>query len=228
MYESPSDMLLSTGHNTGERMPSIGQVVSKVSNLVANSQPAHRTLGSKQSEQNSLHSRFYTDHTLKDIDQDIENREPVIRDDLPPSYDEVADSEIVIRHIATKIEVELKEAKRTSLDCGEVLVPCNLTQQIAQDIMAMSESEPCGLRGGVMYINLEESDHSDLRRVGCIKLGNSVPTFEMYLNLKKSSGSWINQVSNRLFKNFNRNSIIISEGYQLSKKKLYRSDSISA
>jgi len=149
--------------------------------------------------------------------------------DLPPSYDEVADPESIVQQIAAKIERELKEAKRTSLDCGEVLVPCNLTHQIAQDVVTMSESEPCGLRGGVLFVNLEDSDNRELRRVGCIKIGdrNIVPTFEMYLNLKRTNSGWLNQVSNRLFRNFNRNSIVISESYQLSKKKLYRSDCIS-
>lgn len=146
--------------------------------------------------------------------------------DLPPSYDEVADRESIVLHIAAKIEHELKEAKRTSLEVGEVLVPCDLTRQIAADVVTMSESEPCGLRGGVLYVNLEGSDtskDSQLQRVGVVKIGdrNTVPTFEMYLSLKRTS-SWLHQVSNRLFRNFNRDTIVISEMYKLSKKKLYR------
>lgn len=139
---------------------------------------------------------------------------------------EVSEPESVVRQIAEKIERELKEAKRTSLDCGEVLVPCNLTYQIAQDVVTMSESEPCGLRGCILYINLEELLTKELRHVGSIKIGdrNTVPTFEMYLNLKRTNNGWLNQVSSRLFRTFNRNSIVISDGYQLSKKKLYRSD----
>lgn len=153
-----------------------------------------------------------------------------IQTDLPPSYDEVAEPESAVRQIAEKIEYELKEAKRTSLDCAEVLVPCNLTYQIAQDVVTMSESEPCGLRGCVLYINLEDhDDNKSLRRVGSIKIGDRciVPTFEMYLNLKRTSNGWLNQVSSRLFRSFNRNSIVISDGYQLSKKKLYRSENFA-
>lgn len=136
----------------------------------------------------------------------------------------------MVHSIASCIERELKQAKSTSLGCGEVLVPCNLTVQVAQDVVNMSETEPCGLRGCILYINLAEEESRELRRIGSIKVGgrHTVPTFEMYLNLKRANGGWFNLVSSKLFRNFNRNSIVISDGYQLSKKKLYRSESLCA
>lgn len=45
-----------------------------------------------------------------------------------------------------RLEEELKAAKRAQLSCGEVLLPPDLLQRIASDVLKMAESEPCGLR----------------------------------------------------------------------------------
>lgn len=127
----------------------------------------------------------------------------------------------------------------------EVLIPCDLIKQIAQDVVASSETEPCGLRGCIMYINLEEDETSaasgrrnsssidgnynskEFRRITCIKpIGsNPVPTFELTLNLKRCKTGWFNSVSSKLFHNSlfgGKQPIVISDSYQLSKKKLFR------
>jgi len=242
MLESPSDVLTmkTTGYlqetTNMKTKPSIGQVVSKVSDLVSNAQqhsqkrPSNFHTFINKQDSNYISCKDVVDGRNNDALVDHhqkENKEPLlISNDLPPSYDEVADRESIVLYIAAKIEHELKEAKRTSLECGEVLVPCNLTRQIAADVVTMSESEPCGLRGGILFVSLEggnDTSKDPLRSVGCVKIGdrNAVPTFELYLSLKRTS-SWLHQVSNRLFRNFNRDTIVISEMYKLSKKKLYR------
>jgi len=110
----------------------------------------------------------------------------------------------------------LKRQKK--LNCTEILIPQKLTTQIAEDIIAMSESEPCGLRGCILYINIEEK--TLCRRLGETKLDrSSVPTFEMYLTLKRAIPSWIDAFENKLLR---KESVILSEVYRISKKKLYR------
>lgn len=152
--------------------------------------------------------------------------------------------EYVINKIADQIEDGLREGKMAILGAGvEVLIPCDLIKQIAQDVVASSETEPCGLRGCIMYINLEEDQNSsgrrnsssfdgnsnskEFRRITCIKpIGsNPVPTFELTLNLKRCKTGWFNSVSSKLFHNSlfgGKQPIVISDSYQLSKKKLFR------
>ena len=130
------------------------------------------------------------------------------------------DSEEHINYLTKKIETTLREAKESKkLNCTEILIPQKLTVQIAEDIIAMAESEPCGLRGCILYINIEEK--TLCRRLGETKLDrSSVPTFEMYLTLKRAIPGWIDAFENKLFR---KESVILSEVYRISKKKLYRS-----
>lgn len=124
-------------------------------------------------------------------------------------------------YLIKKIESTLKKAKENkTLPCTEILSPQQLIHQIAQDIIGMAESEPCGIRGCVLYINLEEK--SICRRIGEVKLGDqsTVATFEMYLTLKRASSSWLDAVESKLF---GKESVVLSELYKLSKKKLFRS-----
>lgn len=146
-----------------------------------------------------------------------------------PSYCEIADPEFVSGQIAEQIEAGIKRAKGTTLDCSEVLIPLNLMRQIAMDIVSSSEVEPTGLRGCLLYVGLE--DHcKELRRIGCLRpisqLSNPVPTFELYLTLKEAHSGWLHQVSHKVLK-LGRKSLVISDQYQLSKKKLFRSDLFS-
>jgi hypothetical protein len=122
--------------------------------------------------------------------------------------------------LTKKIETTLKEAKESKrLNCTEILIPQKLTAQIAQDIMAMAEAEPCGLRGCILYVNIEEK--ALCRRLGDVRLDkSSVPTFEMYLTLKRATPGWIDAFENKLLR---KESVILSEVYRISKKKLYRS-----
>ncbi|KAJ8915024.1 hypothetical protein NQ315_015999 [Exocentrus adspersus] len=96
---------------------------------------------------------------------------------------------VAVASLARRIEAELRSAKRTHLSCGEVLLPCGLLQRIAADIVAMAESEPCGLRGCKLYLLFETTRH-------CIRLGTvqcdvaTAATFELYLTLKQSSTGW--------------------------------------
>ena len=149
-------------------------------------------------------------------------------DVLPPSYSE--DSELVCSQIAQQIEAGIKRAKGSTLDCNEVLIPLNLMQQVALDIVSSSEVEPTGLRGCLLYVGLEDPHSKEVRRIGCLRpigqLANPVPTFELYLTLKQAHSGWLHQVSHKVLK-LGRKSLVISDQYQLSKKKLFRSDRLS-
>ncbi|XP_013772487.1 DNA damage-inducible transcript 4-like protein [Limulus polyphemus] len=131
--------------------------------------------------------------------------------------------------LSRKLEDCLKDAKGTQLQCTEVLIPSDLMLRIVRDILRMSEKEPCGLRGCVVYVNLEEK--SLCRRIGKVNYDpDTVATFEVFLTLKQDCSSWLSLrhlIPARLLKSLGRNSpLVISENYMLSKKKLYRSYSL--
>jgi len=124
--------------------------------------------------------------------------------------------------LARRLESELRAAKSAQLACGEVLLPADLLPRIARDVLRMAENEPCGLRGCTLFINFE-NDHV-CRRIGTIKCDPStVSTFELFLTLKQDSSSW-HSLLPQFLKNLTRGgTIMISQGFTLEKKKLYRS-----
>lgn len=103
-----------------------------------------------------------------------------------------------------------------------MLLPADLLPRIARDVLRMAENEPCGLRGCTLFINFE-NDHV-CRRIGTIKCDPStVSTFELFLTLKQDSSSW-HSLLPQFLKNLTRGgTIMISQGFTLEKKKLYRS-----
>lgn len=124
--------------------------------------------------------------------------------------------------LARRLESELRAAKSAQLACGEVLLPADLLPRIARDVLRMAENEPCGLRGCTLFINFENDQVC--RRIGAIKCDpNTVSTFELYLTLKQDSSSW-HSLLPQFLKNLTRGgTIMISQGFVLEKKKLYRS-----
>lgn len=125
----------------------------------------------------------------------------------------------ICHRLARRLEKSLKFAKEQRLHC-DIQVPLGLTSRVAQDIMRMSENEPCGLRGCV--INVQFDDGSSTSKIDTITYDpNTVATHELLLTLQEDD----TQFSFRkvLPKCFWRNrTIYLSAGYLLVKKKLYR------
>ncbi|PSN58152.1 hypothetical protein C0J52_01043 [Blattella germanica] len=124
--------------------------------------------------------------------------------------------------LARRLEEELRAAKSAQLSCGEVLLPADLLPRVARDVLSMAENEPCGLRGCTLFINFETDQMC--RRIGTIKCDpNTVSTFELFLTLKQDSSSW-HSLLPQFLKNLTKGgTIMISQGFTLEKKKLYRS-----
>lgn len=137
-------------------------------------------------------------------------------------YDDSEEEVGACQALARRLESELRAAKSAQLACGEVLLPADLLPRIARDVLRMAENEPCGLRGCTLFINFE-NDHV-CRRIGTIKCDPStVSTFELFLTLKQDSSSW-HSLLPQFLKNLTRGgTIMISQGFTLEKKKLYRS-----
>lgn len=95
----------------------------------------------------------------------------------------------VVEALSRRLEVELRNAKRTHLSVGEVLLPNGLTRTIAEDMFNLADSEPYGLRGCTLYIVFEMNELNT--KLSTIKCDPTIPsTFEVYLTLRQSTAGW--------------------------------------
>ncbi|XP_063811838.1 DNA damage-inducible transcript 4-like protein [Pseudophryne corroboree] len=127
-------------------------------------------------------------------------------------------------HLVTMLENCLYRAKSTKLQCSKVLVPKELTTLVAQEVLKLSLSEPCGLRGCIIYVSLESNNKQ--AKVDTIVYDCSVePTFELKLVLKQDTQGWDYLkdllINRTCFPNLFRSVIKLSPKFQLSKRKLY-------
>uniref|UniRef100_UPI00398E9CD7 DNA damage-inducible transcript 4-like protein n=1 Tax=Pristiophorus japonicus TaxID=55135 RepID=UPI00398E9CD7 len=138
----------------------------------------------------------------------------------------VNEEEQMCLYLTKLFENSLSRAKKTKLHCSEVLVPERLIGQIAWDVLCLSSSEPCGLRGSVIYINMEIENMC--KRLDRIVYDSSVvPTFELTLVLKQDGSSWPSLRDfffiGTCFAPGFRQALRLSPGFRLIKKKLYSS-----
>ncbi|XP_020661099.1 DNA damage-inducible transcript 4-like protein [Pogona vitticeps] len=140
-----------------------------------------------------------------------------------PNFNEVVFEEKTCQSLVRMLENCLSKSKKTRLHCSRVLVPEKLTRRIAQDILRLSSTEPCGLRGCVIHVNLEMG--SICKKLDKVAYDPTVvPTFELTLVFKQDNGSWPS------FRDFfprvcfisqSKRTLILSPGFRLIKKKLY-------
>lgn len=128
--------------------------------------------------------------------------------------------------LATLLESCLSRAKKTTLHCSSVLVPEKLTRRIAREVLRLASGEPCGLRGCVLYVQLElEKGHKQLERIAYDP--SVVPTFELTLVFKQDGAAWPSLrdflFMGSCFAPAFRHVLKLSPGFRLVKKKLYSS-----
>ncbi|KAM4714145.1 DNA damage-inducible transcript 4-like protein [Anableps anableps] len=128
--------------------------------------------------------------------------------------------------LAKMFENCLSRAKKTTLHCSSVLVPEKLTRRIAREVLQLASCEPCGLRGCVLYVNLElEKGWKQLERIAYD--ASVVPTFELTLVFKQDGSAWPSLrdliLMGSCFGPTFRHVIKLSPGFRLVKKKLYSS-----
>lgn len=140
-----------------------------------------------------------------------------------PNLHQTVSEEPACQSLAARLESWLSRVKHTKLGCSTVLVPERLTRRIAQDILRLSSTEPCGLRGCVIQVQLEAGNVC--KRLGLIVCDTSVvPTFELTLVFKQEPSPW-----GGLRDFFSRgrlcagpqHTLVLSPGFRLIKRKLY-------
>lgn len=87
----------------------------------------------------------------------------------------------------------------------------------------MSKDEPCGVRGCVLELVME--DGNLCRRMGKVLIDpNTVTTFEIALVLTKDTPRWLVSKLQSYLSNSYEPPTTVKQGYKLIKRKLYRSD----
>uniref|UniRef100_A0A8C2UQ87 DNA damage-inducible transcript 4-like protein n=2 Tax=Chinchilla lanigera TaxID=34839 RepID=A0A8C2UQ87_CHILA len=140
-----------------------------------------------------------------------------------PNLQQAVLEEPACQSLAAMLEQYLSRSKQTKLGCSTVLVPERLTRRIAQDVLRLSSTEPCGLRSCVIQVQLEAGNVC--KRLGWIVCDTRMaPTFELTLVFKQDPSSWgsLRDVFSRscLSSSLGR-TLILSPGFRLVKKKLY-------
>lgn len=88
-----------------------------------------------------------------------------------------------------QIECCLVSAKAVSLCCRELLLPAGMTTRVAGDLLRASGDEPCGLRGAVIHLFLENK--RGVQKLGTITADQSLtPTFELSVVFGEDPDGW--------------------------------------
>ncbi|XP_026528477.1 DNA damage-inducible transcript 4-like protein [Notechis scutatus] len=140
-----------------------------------------------------------------------------------PNFNEMVFEERTCQNLIRMLENCLSKSKQTRLHCSRVLVPEKLTRRIAQDVLRLSSTEPCGLRGCIIHVNLETGNVCKrLDKIVCEP--SVIPTFELTLVFKQDNCSWpsFRSLFPRIcFTSSYKQTLILSPGFRLIKKKLY-------
>lgn len=158
---------------------------------------------------------------VKEIDNETDYWDHMVKQ---PNLCEDFFEDLACQQLAKILEGCLSRAKYTKLHCSEVLVPEKLTRRIARDVLRLASIEPCGIRGCILYVNLEiENMCRKLDTIACD--ANVVPTFELTLVFKQDEDVWPSLRNfffiRTCFPPAFRHALRLSPGFRLVKKKLY-------
>uniref|UniRef100_A0A3B5QEA7 DNA damage-inducible transcript 4 protein n=2 Tax=Xiphophorus maculatus TaxID=8083 RepID=A0A3B5QEA7_XIPMA len=155
--------------------------------------------------------------------------------DLCPANDDLffdPMEEAILKEVVDLIARSLREAKDSdcALRCTKLLIPEKLLEHIGQELIHLAASEPCGLRGALIDLCVEQG-------AACESIGQLsvdpylVPTFQLTLVLRLESGGLWPKIQG-LFSSKSpstpalRQALKLSTGFRVIKKKLYSSEGL--
>lgn len=137
--------------------------------------------------------------------------------------------ETLATEVVEAIAHSLSDASDHVLGCSKLILPDCLLQNIGQELLHLAASEPCGLRGALIDLCVQQED---LCRVDQIAVDASiVPTFHLTLVLRpEAEGLW--PKVQKLFKGNKspqtqsvtvrrKHTLRLSNGFRAIKRKLY-------
>lgn len=140
--------------------------------------------------------------------------------------------ETILKEVVDLIASSLREAKDSdcALRCAKLLIPEKLLEHIGRELLHLAASEPCGLRGALIDLCVEQGDvcesMAQLSVDPCL-----VPTFQLTLVLRLESGGLWPKIQG-LFSSRStstptvRQALKLSTGFRVIKKKLYCSEDL--
>ncbi|XP_056386437.1 DNA damage-inducible transcript 4 protein [Hyla sarda] len=125
------------------------------------------------------------------------------------------------------IKRSLNKANINSLRCSKLLLPDDLLCHLGQELMHLAFSEPCGLRGALIDLCVENS--KDCHTVAQLEVDPSVvPTFQLTILFKLDSRLWprIQGLFSTKPVPGSGHSLKLSPGFKVLKRKLYSSSEL--
>ncbi|KAK9406063.1 DNA damage-inducible transcript 4 protein [Crotalus adamanteus] len=139
------------------------------------------------------------------------------------------EDELLCANLMKLIQVTLNKAKLYSNRPSRLIMPNELVAQVSKDLLHLAYREPCGLRGALINLCVEQGKacHSVEQIAVDPKL---VPIFQLTLVLKLDSRLWpkIQGLfsSDSAFSPGFSQSLKLSTGFRVIKKKLYSSEQL--
>lgn len=114
----------------------------------------------------------------------------------------------------------LEEASARALGWTKLLVPHQLLKHIGQELLHLATGEPCGLRGALIDLCVENG--KSYQSIGQLSVDPStVPTFHLTFLLRPDLGGLWPKFTMKL-----SNTVRLSTGFTVVKKKLYSSSEV--
>ncbi|KAK2876026.1 hypothetical protein QQF64_005215 [Cirrhinus molitorella] len=138
--------------------------------------------------------------------------------------------EALCKEVVQLIALNLTDAKDGVLHCSKLLIPEKLLEHIGHELVHLSVSEPCGLRGALVDLCVEQDGTCEA--VGQIAVDPYlVPTFQLTLVMRLDSKGFWPKIQG-LFTGRSpsspvvRRALKLSTGFRVIKRKLYSSEEL--
>ncbi|XP_036854876.1 DNA damage-inducible transcript 4 protein isoform X1 [Manis javanica] len=149
-----------------------------------------------------------------------------------PDFELLSDpeDEHLCANLMQLLQESLAQARLGSRRPARLLMPGQLVSQVGKELLHLAYSEPCGLRGALLDVCVEQgkSCHS----IGQLALDPClVPTFQLTLVLRLDSRLWpkiqgLFSAANSPFVPGFSQTLTLSTGFRVIKKKLYSSEQL--
>lgn len=136
------------------------------------------------------------------------------------SVDDDPLEEALCAETVSNVSDVLSESSAELIGSSRLVVPYVLLQRIGQELLQLAATEPCGLRGAVIDVCVDNSKSP--QSVGQISVDpDIVPTFHLTFVLRLDLGGLWPKFTSRL-----SNSVKLSTGFTVVKRKLYSSEEV--
>nr|XP_057917038.1 DNA damage-inducible transcript 4 protein [Doryrhamphus excisus] len=162
---------------------------------------------------------------------DLSDSASDVSGDMSPSIEDLfydPMEETILKEVVDLIERCLKEAKDSdcALRCAKLLIPEKLLEHIGQELLHLASSEPCGLRGALIDLCVEQGAlcYESVAQLSVDPY--LVPTFQLTLVLRLDSGGLWPKIQGLFSPKSPSQAIKLSTGFRVIKKKLYCSEEL--